>query len=42
MPGIRISAIIGPSKAIAQLDRVQAFNNRHLPIMEQKALAHFI
>ncbi|MCM3039829.1 PLP-dependent aminotransferase family protein [Paenibacillus motobuensis] len=42
MPGIRISAIIGPAEAIAQLARVQAFTYRHLPIMEQMALAHFI
>lgn len=42
MPGIRISAIIGPAEAIAQLARVQAFIYRHLPIMEQVALAHFI
>ncbi|MNX23891.1 HTH-type transcriptional regulatory protein GabR [compost metagenome] len=42
MPGIRISAIVGPAEAIAQLARVQAFTYRHLPIMEQVALAHFI
>ena len=42
MPCIRISAIIGSAEAIAQLARVQAFTYRHLPIMEQVALAHFI
>ncbi|WP_106768842.1 PLP-dependent aminotransferase family protein [Paenibacillus faecalis] len=42
MPGIRISAIIGPAEAIAQLARVQAFTYRHLPIMEQATLAHFM
>ncbi|MCP3809954.1 MULTISPECIES: MocR-like pyridoxine biosynthesis transcription factor PdxR [unclassified Paenibacillus] len=41
-PGIRISAIIGPTKAIEQLARVQAFTYRHLPIMEQVTLSHFI
>lgn len=41
-PGIRISAVIGPAEAIAQLARVQAFTYRHLPIMEQVTLAHFI
>lgn len=41
-PGIRISAVIGPAEAIAQLARVQAFTYRHLPIMEQATLAHFI
>ncbi|UNK21351.1 PLP-dependent aminotransferase family protein [Paenibacillus sp. N3/727] len=41
-PGIRISAVIGPEEAIAQLARVQAFTYRHLPVMEQVTLAHFI
>ncbi|WP_100403697.1 MocR-like pyridoxine biosynthesis transcription factor PdxR [Bacillus sp. FJAT-42315] len=41
-PGIRISAIIGPVEAIAQLARVQKLTSRHLPIMEQLTLAHFI
>lgn len=41
-PGIRISAVIGPTEAIAQLARVQAFTYRHLPIMEQVTLTYFI
>lgn len=41
-PGIRISAVIGPAEAITQLARVQAFTYRHLPVMEQVTLAHFI
>ncbi|WP_068496807.1 MocR-like pyridoxine biosynthesis transcription factor PdxR [Paenibacillus kribbensis] len=41
-PGIRISVVIGPTEAIAQLARVQAFTYRHLPIMEQVTLTHFI
>ena len=41
-PGIRISAIIGPAKAIAQIARVQNLTSRHLPIMEQLTLTHFI
>ncbi|MGK5510233.1 PLP-dependent aminotransferase family protein [Brevibacillus formosus] len=41
-PGIRISAVIGPAEAIAQLARVQAFTYRHLPVMEQVALTYFI
>ncbi|HHY73594.1 MAG TPA: PLP-dependent aminotransferase family protein [Bacillus bacterium] len=41
-PGIRISAIIGPKKAIRQLAQVQELTYRHLPIMEQLTLAHFI
>jgi len=41
-PGIRISAIIGPEVAIRQLAQVQELTYRHLPIMEQLTLAHFI
>lgn len=41
-PGIRISAIIGPQKAIGQLAQVHELTYRHLPIMEQLTLAHFI
>lgn len=41
-PGIRISAIIGPQKAIRQLAQVQELTYRHLPIMEQLTLTHFI
>ncbi|MBA9088581.1 GntR family transcriptional regulator/MocR family aminotransferase [Fontibacillus solani] len=41
-PGIRISAIIGPKEAIRQLAIVQELTYRHLPIMEQLTLAHFI
>lgn len=41
-PGIRISAIIGPAEAITQIARVQNLTSRHLPIMEQLTLAHFI
>ncbi|WP_107924242.1 PLP-dependent aminotransferase family protein [Lysinibacillus parviboronicapiens] len=41
-PGIRISAIVGPKKAIRQLAQVQELTYRHLPIMEQLTLAHFI
>ncbi|MBP1995122.1 MocR-like pyridoxine biosynthesis transcription factor PdxR [Paenibacillus eucommiae] len=41
-PGIRISAIVGPAQAIAQLAAVQELTYRHLPIMEQLTLAHFI
>ncbi|GED70533.1 GntR family transcriptional regulator [Brevibacillus reuszeri] len=41
-PGIRLSAIIGPKAAIRQLARVQELTYRHLPIMEQLTLAHFI
>ncbi|OZU87508.1 transcriptional regulator [Virgibacillus indicus] len=41
-PGIRISAIIGPVEAIAQLARVRTLTARHLPIMEQLTLSHFI
>lgn len=41
-PGIRISAIVGSVEAIAQLARVQELTYRHLPIMEQLTLTHFI
>lgn len=41
-PGIRISAIIGPKKAIRQLAQVHQLTYRHLPIMEQLTLTHFI
>lgn len=41
-PAIRISAIIGPAEAIAQIARIQELTYRHLPIMEQLTLAHFI
>ncbi|MEG0449628.1 MAG: PLP-dependent aminotransferase family protein [Lysinibacillus sp.] len=41
-PGIRISAIIGPVEAIAQVARVHKLTSRQLPIMEQLTLAHFI
>lgn len=41
-PGIRISAIIGPKEAIRQLARVHELTYRHLPIMEQITLTHFI
>ncbi|MNZ49437.1 HTH-type transcriptional regulatory protein GabR [compost metagenome] len=41
-PGIRISAIIGPKEAIRQLAQVQELTYRHLPIMEQLTLTHFI
>lgn len=41
-PGIRISAIIGPKEAIRQLAKVHELTYRHLPIMEQLTLAHFI
>ncbi|MBU7320672.1 PLP-dependent aminotransferase family protein [Paenibacillus oleatilyticus] len=41
-PGIRISAIVGPKAAIRQIARVQELLYRHLPIMEQVTLAHFI
>ncbi|MFK4299957.1 MULTISPECIES: PLP-dependent aminotransferase family protein [unclassified Paenibacillus] len=41
-PGIRISAIVGPKGAIQQLAQVHALTYRHLPIMEQLTLAHFI
>ncbi len=41
-PGIRISAIVGPVEAIAQLAKVQELTYRHLPIMDQLTLTHFI
>lgn len=41
-PGIRISAIVGPKGAIRQLAQVHKLTYRHLPIMEQLTLAHFI
>ncbi|OPH53526.1 transcriptional regulator [Paenibacillus ferrarius] len=41
-PGIRISAIVGSVEAIAQLARVQELTYRHLPIMDQLTLTHFI
>lgn len=41
-PGIRISAVVGPKNAIRQLAQVQALTYRHLPIMEQLTLSHFI
>ncbi|BAU28669.1 GntR family transcriptional regulator/MocR family aminotransferase [Aneurinibacillus soli] len=41
-PGIRISAIIGPKEAIRQLAHVHELTYRHLPIMEQLTLTHFI
>src|SRR5690606_28336041 len=41
-PAIRISAIIGPKEAIRQLAQVQELTYRHLPIMEQLTLTHFI
>lgn len=41
-PAIRISAIVGPARAIAQLARVQELTYRHLPVMDQLTLTHFI
>lgn len=41
-PGVRISAIIGPVEAISQMSRVYELTSRHLPIMEQLTLTHFI
>ncbi|WP_341302476.1 PLP-dependent aminotransferase family protein [Lysinibacillus sp. FSL H8-0500] len=41
-PGIRVSAVVGPKEAIRQLAQVQELTYRHLPIMEQLTLAHFI
>jgi GntR family transcriptional regulator/MocR family aminotransferase len=41
-PGIRMSALVGPKDAIRQLARVQEFTYRHLPIMEQLTLTHFM
>jgi len=41
-PSIRISAIVGPVEAIDQLARIQELTYRHLPIMDQLTLTHFI
>lgn len=41
-PGIRLSAIVGSVAAIAQLARVQELTYRHLPIMDQLTLTHFM
>jgi len=41
-PALRISAIIGPKAAIRQIAQVHELTYRHLPIMEQLTLAHFI
>lgn len=41
-PGIRLSAIVGPKKAIRQIAQVHELTYRHLPIMEQLTLTHFI
>lgn len=41
-PGIRMSAIVGPKAAIRQLGHIHELTYRHLPIMEQITLAHFI
>lgn len=41
-PGIRISAIVGPHEAINRLAQIHELTYRHLPIMEQLTLAHFI
>lgn len=41
-PGIRMSALVGPKEAIRQLARVHELTYRHLPIMEQLTLTHFI
>ncbi|MFD4820541.1 MocR-like pyridoxine biosynthesis transcription factor PdxR [Peribacillus butanolivorans] len=41
-PGIRISAIVGPREAIRQIVQVRELTSRHLPIMEQLTLAHFM
>jgi len=41
-PGIRISAIVGPKEAIRQIAQVHELTYRHLPIMEQLTLTHFI
>lgn len=41
-PGIRMSALVGSKEAIAQLARVQGLTYRHLPIMEQLTLTHFM
>ncbi|WP_028594274.1 PLP-dependent aminotransferase family protein [Paenibacillus assamensis] len=41
-PGIRISAIIGPRNAIRQIAHIHELTYRHLPIMEQLTLTHFM
>lgn len=41
-PGIRLSAIIGPKVAIRQIAQVHELTYRHLPIMEQITLTHFM
>lgn len=41
-PGIRISAIVGPKAAVRQMAQVHELTHRHLPIMEQLTLTHFI
>ncbi|PYE47964.1 PLP-dependent aminotransferase family protein [Paenibacillus barcinonensis] len=41
-PGVRLSAIIGPQIAIDRLTQIQELTYRHLPIMEQLTLTHFI
>ncbi|MFD2118078.1 PLP-dependent aminotransferase family protein [Paenibacillus yanchengensis] len=41
-PAIRISAIIGSKDAVRQLAKLQQLTYRHLPIMEQITLAHFM
>lgn len=41
-PGIRLSAIVGSEEAISRLVRVHRLIYRHLPMMEQLTLAHFI
>ncbi|MDT8974686.1 PLP-dependent aminotransferase family protein [Paenibacillus sp. chi10] len=41
-PGIRLSAIVGSKEAIRQIAQVHELTYRHLPIMEQLTLTHFI
>jgi GntR family transcriptional regulator/MocR family aminotransferase len=41
-PAIRISVIVGPTEVIAQLAKLQQLLYRHLPIMDQLTLTHFI
>ncbi|MEF2247410.1 MocR-like pyridoxine biosynthesis transcription factor PdxR [Paenibacillus sp. IITD108] len=41
-PGVRISAIIGSKESVRQLARIHELTYRHLPIMEQLTLTHFI
>ncbi|REE69723.1 GntR family transcriptional regulator/MocR family aminotransferase [Paenibacillus taihuensis] len=41
-PGIRLSALVGSTEAIAQLARVQELLYRHVPIMEAVTLTRFI